>query len=58
MQIAPHLSRDQMQDWETYLKWYRENGWEGNDGRLRAWTDLVRKYPDLREQSPPPRSEG
>ena len=41
------LTSEQNKDWEYYLRWYHENGWDGEEGRNLAWRDLCRKYPEL-----------
>ena len=57
MNTVANLTPEQSQEWKSYVQWYSTNGWEGEEGRRLAWIDLVRKYPDLTGQAPPPKSE-
>jgi hypothetical protein len=49
MNTETKLSDEQRADWDYYIRWYNENGWEGDGGRRLAWQDLCRKHPELRE---------
>jgi hypothetical protein len=53
MNTETKLSPEQSADWDYYVQWYGNNGWEGEEGHRLAWLDLCRKYPELASASIP-----
>ena len=52
MQIElDNLTAQERIDWESFLQWYNDNGWVGDEARRLAWVDLQRKYKRLQEFS-------
>jgi hypothetical protein len=51
LELLKQLTPEQFKEWEYYLRWYRDNGWEGDEVPDLAWKDLCRKYPELASAS-------
>ncbi len=53
MNTETKLTPEQSSEWNYYVRWYGNNGWESEEGRRLAWQDLCRKYPELASGSIP-----
>jgi len=40
MNTETKLTPEQSAEWQYYVRWYGNNGWEGEEGRRLAWQDL------------------
>lgn len=58
MNTETKLTTEQSAEWNYYVQWYGNNGWEGEEGRRLAWQDLCRKYPELASGSMPDTHDG
>ena len=43
------VTAEEKADWNYFLDLHQRNGWIGDDAYRKAWTDLRKKYPRLRE---------
>jgi len=53
MNTETKLTPEQSAEWGYFVRWYGDNGWEGEEGRRLAWQDLCQKYPDLANATMP-----